>query len=290
MNDVIGKFICELRKEKNLTQKDLADKLNITDRAVSKWERGICLPDISILKDLSNILGVTVIELLDGEKSDKTKKNNNDIKIINYAENNIKIIKRNYLNIIMLSFIIFISLTLLFLNIENMYYYELKYPYSVSLGSLDNSYNSEEELIRLVKNKIELINNNQGNYSNDDYQQIKFYLENLNKNNYNKDIVLLSKNYFTFNELFYLSKESSYNSFYDIYIDELLKKNNISFNFSNDYYNYRSYVSNFVTDKFSYYPKFNSDIGYYAYEVILSKYDNYNKLLDEIIKVGEINE
>ena len=64
----IGKFIQELRKEKNLTQMDLANKLNITDRAISKWENGKSLPDSSIMLELCNILGITVTELLLGGK------------------------------------------------------------------------------------------------------------------------------------------------------------------------------------------------------------------------------
>ena len=51
----IGKFIAELRKEKNMTQQELADKLMITDRAISHWENGRRLPDISLLKSLSEI-------------------------------------------------------------------------------------------------------------------------------------------------------------------------------------------------------------------------------------------
>ena len=50
----VGEFIKQKRKEKKLTQKELAEKLSITDRAISKWERGICCPDISILKELSS--------------------------------------------------------------------------------------------------------------------------------------------------------------------------------------------------------------------------------------------
>lgn len=64
----IGKFIAEMRKEKNLTQSMLAEKLGITDRAVSKWERGICLPDAGIMVILCEILGISVNELLTGEK------------------------------------------------------------------------------------------------------------------------------------------------------------------------------------------------------------------------------
>ncbi len=64
----IGKFIAECRKEKNLTQMQLAEKLNITDRAISKWECGKAMPDTSIMLELCDILGINVNELLCGEK------------------------------------------------------------------------------------------------------------------------------------------------------------------------------------------------------------------------------
>lgn len=63
----IGKFIAERRKQKNMTQTQLAEKLNITDKAVSKWERGISMPDASIMLELCGILGVSVNDLLSGE-------------------------------------------------------------------------------------------------------------------------------------------------------------------------------------------------------------------------------
>ena len=63
----IGKFIADCRKNKNLTQMQLAEKLNITDRAVSKWENGKSMPDSSIMLDLCDILGITVNDLLNGE-------------------------------------------------------------------------------------------------------------------------------------------------------------------------------------------------------------------------------
>ena len=66
----IGKFIAKCRKEKNITQEQLAEKLYITDRAVSKWERGLSLPDAGKMLDLCNILGISVNELLNGEKID----------------------------------------------------------------------------------------------------------------------------------------------------------------------------------------------------------------------------
>lgn len=64
----IGKFIADCRKEKGLTQWQLAEKLGITDKAISKWERGIAMPDTSIMLELSDILGISVNELLNGEK------------------------------------------------------------------------------------------------------------------------------------------------------------------------------------------------------------------------------
>ena len=63
----IGKFISQCRKEKNITQAQLAEKLNITDRAVSKWENGKAMPDSSIMLELCEILDITVNDLLSGE-------------------------------------------------------------------------------------------------------------------------------------------------------------------------------------------------------------------------------
>lgn len=69
MNQIkIGEFISSQRKQKNLTQAALAEKLGITDRAVSKWERGKGLPDVSLMLDLCEIFGITVNELLCGER------------------------------------------------------------------------------------------------------------------------------------------------------------------------------------------------------------------------------
>ena len=64
----IGKFIAGCRKEKGLTQLQLAERLNITNRAVSKWETGKSCPDVSLMLELCNILEITVNELLSGER------------------------------------------------------------------------------------------------------------------------------------------------------------------------------------------------------------------------------
>ena len=64
----IGKFICELRKSKGLTQKELAEKLFVTDKAVSKWERGLSFPDITTLRSLAEFFDVDISSILNGEK------------------------------------------------------------------------------------------------------------------------------------------------------------------------------------------------------------------------------
>ena len=64
----IGRFIAACRKKKNITQMQLAEKLNITDRAVSKWETGKAMPDTSLMLELCDVLGIGVNELLIGEK------------------------------------------------------------------------------------------------------------------------------------------------------------------------------------------------------------------------------
>jgi transcriptional regulator with XRE-family HTH domain len=71
----IGKFIADCRKQKNLTQMQLAEKLGITDKAISKWERGIAMPDTSIMLELCDILGISVNELLSGERIEMENNN-----------------------------------------------------------------------------------------------------------------------------------------------------------------------------------------------------------------------
>ena len=87
MNQIkIGKFIAECRKNSNLTQMQLAEKLNITDRAISKWENGKAMPDSSIMLDLCKELKISVNELLSGEMIDM--KNYNKIAEENLFELN----------------------------------------------------------------------------------------------------------------------------------------------------------------------------------------------------------
>ena len=113
--DKIGKFISERRKAKKLTQEKLAEKLNISDRAISKWERGICLPDASIMIPLCKILDISVNELLSGEIM-KEKDNNTDdllVELSKREEEKDKLIFISMYVIIFTSLILFLIICLL---------------------------------------------------------------------------------------------------------------------------------------------------------------------------------
>ena len=108
----IGKFIAKLRKEKNMTQQELAKKLGVTDRAISKWENGRGLPDYSLLQNLCDALSVSINELFSGEKISKE----------NYKkkaeENMSKLINDNYNKKKKLNWIIAISVAIVYLSIS----------------------------------------------------------------------------------------------------------------------------------------------------------------------------
>jgi len=86
----IGMFIASSRKEKNMTQKELADGIGVTDKAVSRWETGRGFPDVSILKSLSEVLGMSITEIVNGEKSSpEMAKENADsalLEALNYSK------------------------------------------------------------------------------------------------------------------------------------------------------------------------------------------------------------
>ena len=69
-NERFGAFIAQLRKDLGLTQKELADKLNVTDKAVSKWETGKGFPDVKLLEPLAQALGISLVELIQGKRQE----------------------------------------------------------------------------------------------------------------------------------------------------------------------------------------------------------------------------
>lgn len=152
-SEKFSKLILELRKEKNMTQQELANILHITDKAISKWERGISLPDVCLLESISNIFDISVAELIKGERI----KENSNTEINNIIVDTLKDSKRkiNKKNIIIFSlgiFIIFILLVLFFINnYKNVMSYYI-------VGDSDNFVNSGVVTFSNQGNMIELNN------------------------------------------------------------------------------------------------------------------------------------
>ena len=84
MNQIlIGKFIALRRKGKNLTQEQLAEKLGVSNKTISKWETGKCMPDYSVVRNLCEELDITVAELIDGKVSENDISSFNEEQILN---------------------------------------------------------------------------------------------------------------------------------------------------------------------------------------------------------------
>ena len=180
--DKIGKFIQEKRKEKNLTQKELAEKIGVTDRAVSKWERGVGCPDVSILEILSKELDCSILEILKGRKIE-----NEIIKVTeadDYVKDSMNISKQitkekiiSYINKVLVTTIIFIFLLLSYLNIIQIKYLNTEYKFTTEY--YENK--KIQESINTLEKNINIIKNNQGKYSDEDYQKITSQLETMDK-------------------------------------------------------------------------------------------------------------
>ena len=110
----IGKFIAKCRKEKKITQTELAERLGVTDKSIGNWENGRNMPDLSLFKPLCDELGITINELMSGEKISKEdyqkKLEENIVKTIDYSTKRIN--KYNtYIGIALMIFGLFISLS-----------------------------------------------------------------------------------------------------------------------------------------------------------------------------------
>ena len=107
-----GKFIAEKRKEQGLTQKALAEKVGVTDKAISKWERGLSYPDISLLLSLAECLNVTVTEILNGNSIEEMKMELSDDILITSTRNYVQYANsKSRRNTLLVSLILLIFLT-----------------------------------------------------------------------------------------------------------------------------------------------------------------------------------
>ncbi len=114
----IGKFIAQKRKEKNLTQVQFAEKLGVSDRSVSKWENGRCMPDLSLFEPICTILEISINEFLSGEEIPKEKyekkAEENMLQTIDYTGKKIKHTKAIYMTILGVVLLLIATLPTLF--------------------------------------------------------------------------------------------------------------------------------------------------------------------------------
>jgi transcriptional regulator with XRE-family HTH domain len=296
----IGILIASLRKEKGLTQKELADKLGITDRAVSKWERGLGCPDISLLDDLSRILDISILEILKGRRLDKDEIVNNEsvIESMNYSKESLKYKFKKYFNIVSIAIIIIISSILIVSNLRSIYYLNKTYH---------NDYydNQDDNILKEISDNIEKIKNNQGIYNNDEYKKILDFINELdnnlkiqnNKYYYNKNDYKYSeivKFYYSHQKYIYLDNSSkSAKTVYEIVHnhDPRVADNIVTYHMDSSALINQNY-SLFNEIKAPYYNngKINNEVVTFISSFIDLENDRDNMLLKDIIKVGEINE
>lgn len=213
----IGKFIAKCRKDNKITQSELAEKLGVTDRAISNWENGKNLPDVSFFKPLCNELNITINDLLNGEKVEKKayqeKLEENVFSVISNVNNKITRIRRTI--IILVSIIVVVLLTLIlvgnhkvFLNYdENRMYIEerdnqlffitkdLCTVYSGNIKQYSTTDDNDYEIIFLTSKcsyneiiKKSIYNGNSYRYypiiiNNKDYRKLKIYYIDSSINN-----------------------------------------------------------------------------------------------------------
>ena len=114
-----GMIISDARKKLKMTQKDLADKLFVSDKAVSKWERGLCFPDISVLIPLTETLNISLYDLLRGEKVNKEEVEETLKNTINYSNNELKRKKKKYIIISSISIFIVVVISIISILVIN---------------------------------------------------------------------------------------------------------------------------------------------------------------------------
>ena len=284
-NKKIGLFIAGLRKEKKLTQKELADKLFITDRAVSKWERGLNLPDISLLDNLSSVLCVSVIEILKGEKI-KDKSNNDEIiHSLEYAKVCFKEKINNIFNVASITIILVIMSVLLFNNIKIYLIQGSKYYSNVWYDNA-NVFDSVEESIDIIKN-------NSGKYSEEEYKHILSFIEDISNIEFDKDI--FNKEFYKFSDFKIVSNKNLLkHTRLDIMgIENILKDYGIIINIDSYFDNYHNglySIKTFINNsyKYNYVIDCEYNKGNDIKNLIYDKYILYNILHKNIIEVGEI--
>ena len=301
----IGEFIQIRRKYLGLTQRQLADKLKVTDKAVSKWETGLGYPDISILSKLSDILGVSIGEILNGQYNEDLKNNSDFIKnAVDYSkkttEENFYTKLRKILYIILIVIVLYIS----FMGIKQFIYINCETEFKSSTNDLayieyeklkentkiikENDYFTNinpdylNELNYLIKRieYINLLNSRKVIIKNTDLLNIKSLIINITSfdNRLLCILEIIDKDNYKYYDLgiSYVDKD------YIFDVDGYYKEMNINSNNMKNYYLRKLYEYSEIGNS-------NTTLKVY-YEQLGITLSKLNKILEFIIEVGDANE
>lgn len=291
----VGQLISKLRKEKGMTQLELANKLGITDRAVSKWECGKGCPDISLLDDLSKILDISILEILKGKRLENDEIINNKaiIESMNYSKENFKNKIKTILNTLIIAITVVITIYIMLMNLLNIFYTQKHYQNKIN----------DEDIFISIHEKISVIKKTKGVYSDNDYKIILNFIYNLEKRiKEEKSEYYYLKNDYSYENLVNYSENNSIISYFkrgyeNMIYPVLYKYDNNIYNDMLEYYRYNEIFNNMLSsinteiyNVFSYGSSINKNI---AENISILTYFSYSKednILKAIIKVGEINE
>ncbi len=199
----IGKFITTCRKEKNLTQEELAEKLNVSNKSVSRWENGKNMPDYSVLNDLCNILDININELLSGEKDNKETIENLDMILKEYYKMK-KQTERLKVLLIVGPVILFPLLTIIFTVLVLNYEYDNRLHQTTNIkdyndvigpkakGIYESKWGMSEEIFpKKLTGKVESFKMLSDDFW--DKQFLSYLVIDYNEEDYNKEINRLEK-------------------------------------------------------------------------------------------------
>lgn len=224
----IGKFIAKKRKEKKLTQQELAEKLNVTDKSVSNWENGKHMPDLSLFKQICDELDITINELLSGEdikKEDYQQKlEENIVNMMIVKKEMIKKIKK-----IILTIFSIIILVLAFIIFINVYSIKAKFDKNITKCELKDG-----KLIHIMYNS----NVNAPNYytriiNNNKYVIFDYYVYLTDKKESDNDFEFAVKQDLTeVSQSYYIAYDDKIDNYNNVFIyyskDKVNKLKNIS--------------------------------------------------------------
>ena len=202
----IGKFIASLRKKQKLTQEQLAEKLGVTSKSISRWENGKNMPDYSILKELCNILGIDVNEFLSGEKIEKNE-------IQTYSIKNLDLILKEYykmkkqknmfisimIGIIAISLLVFLGCIFILmggLNKEEVITDTSKYQEVIGTNAnskYKDKWGMSEEIFPKSINKLNVKDFKMVYLDAQDNQYLSYLVVDYSKTDYEKEVERLNK-------------------------------------------------------------------------------------------------